>query len=514
MSERKIKRALVSVFNKEGLEPIVRELSRLGVKLISTGGTQDYIQGLGVPCTSVEELTSYPSILGGRVKTLHPTIFGGILARRDSAEDARQCEMYGISEIDLVIVDLYPFDETVAAGGSHEEIIEKIDIGGVSLIRAAAKNYKDVLVVASRQLYGQLLQLLEEGEGSTSERQRKVFAKAAFGYTSEYDTHIHHYFHGARVEDTLPEEGIDFSIPVSYDLRYGENPHQMAKFYGSALSERFEVLHGKQLGYNNILDIEAACALIEDFDEPTVAIIKHNTPCGVASAATIGEAYASALQSDPVSAFGGIVVVNRPVDLAVAEEMNRLFIEVLIAPEYSEEALELLESKKNRRLLRDTIGFDSSRYTFRSALGGLLAQEKDKKVEREEDLVATSSYLASAEQMQDLLFAMKVVKHCKSNAIALVKGKQLIGAGYGQTSRVDALKQAIDKARAMGFSTEGAVMSSDAFFPFSDCVEIAHAAGIEAIIQPGGSVRDEESIAFAREHKMPMYTTGVRHFKH
>ncbi len=514
MRERKIKRALISVFNKNGLEPIVRKLSSMGVEIISTGGTQDYIQSLGEKCTSVEELTSYPSILGGRVKTLHPTIFGGILARRDNAEDDKQCEMYGIPAIDLVIVDLYPFDETVANGGTHEEIIEKIDIGGVSLIRAAAKNYKDVLVVASRELYGQLLQLLEEDDGVTTERQRKVFAKAAFGFTSEYDTHIYHYFHGARFADNLPEEGIDFSIPTSYELRYGENPHQEARFYGSALTERFEILHGKQLGYNNILDIEAACALIEDFDEPTVAIIKHNTPCGVASDKEILTAYQRALESDPVSAFGGIIVVNRAVDMPLAEELNKLFIEVLIAPDYSPEALELLKSKKNRRLLRDNIGFDSSKYTFRSAVGGLLAQAKDKKIETRDELTATSKHLATDGQMDDLLFAMKVVKHCKSNAIVLVKDRQMIGAGYGQTSRVDALKQAIEKAKAMGFSPEGSVLSSDAFFPFSDCVEIAHEAGVKAIIQPGGSVRDEESITYAADHQMPMYTTGIRHFKH
>lgn len=514
MSEKKLKRALISVFYKDGLEPIVKQLSSLGVEIISTGGTKEFIQKLGIECTGVEELTSYPSILGGRVKTLHPTIFGGILARRDNPEDSKQCEMYDIPEIDLVIVDLYPFDETVENGGSHEEIVEKIDIGGVSLIRAAAKNYKDVLIVASRELYGQLSQLLEEGKGVTSEKQRKVFAKAAFGYTSEYDTHIHQYFHGARFADNLPEEGIDFSIASAYELRYGENPHQKAKYYGSALTERFEILHGKQLGYNNILDLDAACSLIEDFDEPTAAIIKHNTPCGVASADNIIEAYTKALNSDPVSAFGGIVVLNRVVEKSLAEKLDSLFIEVLIAPDYTNEALEVLMSKKNRRILKDTIGFDSSKYTFRSAVGGLLAQEKDEKVEEANELKPTSDFLATEEQVEDLLFAMKIVKHCKSNAIVLVKDKQLVGAGYGQTSRIDAMRQAIEKARAMGFSTEGSVMSSDAFFPFSDCVQIANEAGISAIIQPGGSLRDNESIDFARDHRIPMYMTGIRHFKH
>lgn len=514
MSERQIKRALISVFNKEGLEPIVRELAALGVELISTGGTQTYITGLGLECTAVEELTSYPSILGGRVKTLHPSIFGGILSRRDNADDAKQCDMYDILEIDLVVVDLYPFDETIASGGTHEEIIEKIDIGGVSLIRAAAKNYKDVLIIASRKYYGALLEMLQSGKGVTTEEQRKEFAKAAFGLTSEYDNHIHHYFVGSKVTEELPEEGIELSIPVAYPLRYGENPHQEAKFYGTALTERFEILHGKQLSYNNILDLEAACALIEDFDEPTVAIIKHNTPCGVASDKDIHTAYTKALASDPVSAFGGIVVLNRGVDTALAEELDKLFIEILIAPDYSSEALEILEKKKNRRLLIDRIGFDSSKYTYRSAVGGLLAQAKDKKIESAEELTPTSEYLASDEVVADLLFAMKIVKHCKSNAIVLVKDGQLIGAGYGQTSRVDALNQAVAKARAMGFSTEGAVLSSDAFFPFSDCVQLANEAGIKAIIQPGGSVRDEESIVFARDHKIPMYMTGVRHFKH
>lgn len=514
MSDKVIKRALISVFNKEGLEPIVRELVALGVEIISTGGTQDYINSLGVECIAVEELTSYPSILGGRVKTLHPTIFGGILARRDHPDDQKQCEMYDIPAIDLVIVDLYPFDETVAAGGTHEEIIEKIDIGGVSLIRAAAKNYKDVLIVASRQLYGQLLQLLQEQKGRTSIAQRQLYAKAAFGFTSEYDTHIHQYFEGEPLTDRLPENGIDFSIPTVYDLRYGENPHQTAKFYGSALTERFDILHGKQLSYNNILDLDAACALIEDFDEPTAAIIKHNTPCGVATAEQIIEAYTKALASDPVSAFGGIVALNRGVDKALAEKLDDLFIEVLIAPEYSDEALAILTQKKNRRIVVDKIGFNSNKFVFRSAVGGLLAQARDTKVEELDELKATGEYEATEEQLKDLLFAMKIVKHCKSNAIALVKEGQLIGAGYGQTSRVDALNQAIAKAREMGFSTEGSVLSSDAFFPFSDCVQIAHQAGVRAIIQPGGSVRDEESIVYAKEHKIPMYMTGIRHFKH
>lgn len=514
MSQRQVKRALISVFNKEGLEPIVRELHRLEVEIISTGGTQSFINDLGIECTAVEELTSYPSILGGRVKTLHPTIFGGILSRRDNAEDAKQCEMYEIPEIDLVIVDLYPFDETVNGGGSQEEIIEKIDIGGVSLIRAAAKNYKDVLIVATRKLYVPLLHLLKEGKGVTNEAQRQHYAKAAFGVTAEYDAHIHRYFGGDTHFDELPEERIDLSIPMAYPLRYGENPHQEAMFYGTALTERFEILHGKPLSYNNILDLEAACALIEDFDEPTAAIIKHNTPCGVASASEINVAYTKALASDPVSAFGGIVVLNRGVGSSLAEELDKLFIEILIAPSYSDEALEILEKKKNRRIVIDHIGFDANKYSYRSAVGGLLVQAKDKKVETAEELTATSDQRASDEEINDLLMAMKVVKHCKSNAIVLVKGGQLIGAGYGQTSRVDALKQAVIKAGEMGFETEGSVMGSDAFFPFADCVELAHQAGVRAIVQPGGSVRDEESITVAKEYGIPMYMTGIRHFKH
>lgn len=511
MSERKLKRALISVFYKEGLEPIVKQLADLGVDIISTGGTQDFIQKLGIECTGVEELTSYPSILGGRVKTLHPAIFGGILTRRDLAEDKKQCEMYDIPEIDLVIVDLYPFDETVANGGTHEEIIEKIDIGGVSLIRAAAKNYKDVLIVASRDLYGRLGDILERGNGTTTVEERRAFAMEAFGYTSVYDTHIHNYF--AR-ELSYKSKGLELLFSDEYPLRYGENPHQEAKYYGSALTERFEILHGKQLGYNNILDLEAACTLIEDFSEPTAAIIKHNTPCGVASSSDIHTAYTRALASDPVSAYGGIVVVNRPIAKALAEEMNSLFIEVLIAPDYSQDALEILISKKNRRLLRDKVGKDTQKISYRSALGGIIAQEKDSKFEETGDLQATSNHLATDSQIADLLFAQKIVKHCKSNAIVLVKDRQLVGAGYGQTSRVDALRQAINKTRAMGFETEGVVMGSDAFFPFADCVEIAHDAGIAAIIQPGGSVRDDDSIAYAKEHCIPMYMTGVRHFRH
>lgn len=514
MSKTTIKRALISVYNKEGLSDVVMCLKKHGVEIISTGGTQEFIQKLGVPCTSVEDITTYPSILGGRVKTLHPQIFGAILSRRDNDEDQKQCDMYGISTVDLVIVDLYPFKETVASGGTHEEIIEKIDIGGVSLIRAAAKNYQDVVIIPSRGLYAHLIDLLETQNGTTTLEQRHALAKAAFGITSEYDHEVHHYFSGEKIIDELPMNGIELSFSPAKQLRYGENPHQKANYYGTALEERFEILHGKELSYNNMLDVDAAVHLIEEFDQPTAAILKHNTPCGVASRENILDAYEHALASDPVSAFGGIIVLNRGVDIEVANKISEIFFEVLIAPDFSEEALVKLKEKKNRILLKDKIGMDVSKFTVRTILGGLLAQERDTKVEELGDLNATNEFLATDEQLEDLLFGMKVVKYCKSNAIVLVRGLQVLGAGYGQTSRVDALKQAITKAEEMGFSTEGAALASDAFFPFSDCVEIASQAGISAIIQPGGSIRDEESINLAKEKGIPMYFTGIRHFRH
>lgn len=515
MSETKIKRALISVFNKEGLGEVVKKLEAHGVEIISTGGTQDYIQKLGIKCISAEDITTYPSILGGRVKTLHPQIFGGILSRRDNQEDQKQCEMYGISTIDLVIVDLYPFSETVAAGGSHEEIIEKIDIGGVSLIRAAAKNYQDVVIIPSRALYPNLIDILDNNDAKTTLSQRKNFAGVAFKLTSDYDNAVNKYFISNEVmDDQLPQNGIDIVYSSSKQLRYGENPHQKAVFYGTALQERFDKLHGKELSYNNMLDVDAAVHLIEEFDQPTAAILKHNTPCGVASGDGILEAYDRALASDPISAFGGIIVLNRDVDYEIANKISEIFFEVLIAPNFSDEALVKLKEKKNRILLRDKIGFDVSKFTFRTILGGLLAQTRDDRIEKLDDLKATNNTLATDQQIDDLLFGMKVVKYCKSNAIVLVKDRQVLGAGYGQTSRVDALKQAIVKAKEMGFSTEGAALASDAFFPFSDCVELAAEAGIQSIIQPGGSIRDEESIQLAKEKGIPMYITGIRHFRH
>lgn len=514
MPEHIIKRALISVFNKEGLDRVVESLHKRGVEIVSTGGTQEYIQNLGIPCTSVEDITTYPSILGGRVKTLHPQIFGAILSRRDNEDDQKQCEMYGISALDLVVVDLYPFKETVAAGGSHQQIIEKIDIGGVSLIRAAAKNYQDVVIIPSRGFYPQLIEFMEKQNGTTTLEQRKNLAKAAFGLTSDYDHEVFHYFWDSKIEDELPENRIDISFPTAKQLRYGENPHQKAVYYGTALEERFDILHGKALSYNNMLDVDAAVHLIEEFEAPTAAILKHNTPCGVASRETILEAYETALACDPVSAFGGIIVLNREVDLQVAEKISEIFFEVLIAPNFTEEALEKLKEKKNRILLRDKIGMDADKFTYRTILGGLLAQERDTKIESLKDLNATNEHLATDHQLDDLLFGMKVVKYCKSNAIVLARDCQVLGAGYGQTSRVDALKQAISKAHEMGFTTEGASLASDAFFPFSDCVEIASEAGIEAIIQPGGSIRDEESIQMAKEKNIAMYLTGIRHFRH
>lgn len=510
--QKKIRKALISVFNKDGLDEVAKALVAEGVELISTGGTEAYLRELGLECSSVEDITGYPSILGGRVKTLHPLIFGAILARHNHPEDKHQCEMYGISPVDLVIVDLYPFRETVASGGSAEEIIEKIDIGGVSLIRAAAKNFQDLLVIPSRGFYPHLLKIIERGSSTLEER--RSFARAAFQHTATYDQEIQQYFLGEHAVDELPTEGIELSYTAAMPLRYGENPHQEAVFYGSAFGERFDQLHGKAISYNNLLDLDAAVHLIEEFDEPTAAIIKHNTPCGIASANSIGEAYERALASDPVSAFGGIIVLNMPIEAPLAEKIGEIFFEVLIAPSYTPKALEILGVKKNRIILRDKIGHDGSKFAFRTVLGGLLAQERDTKVEDLADLQASNHHLATDKQLDDLLFAMRVVKYCKSNAIVLAKDKQVIGAGYGQTSRVDALKQAITKAKEMGFEVAGSALASDAFFPFKDCVEIASEAGIAAIIQPGGSIRDGESIELADKEGIPMYLTGIRHFRH
>ena len=510
MSGIKVQKALISVFNKEGLDAVVKCLERHGIEIVSTGGTQSYISALGVECTPVEDITDYPSIFGGRVKTLHPAIFGGILSRRDNAEDLKQAEMYDIHPIDLVIVDLYPFSETVSNGGTREEIIEKIDIGGISLIRAAAKNYKDVLIIPCKKFYGKLVEWLDGQEGATEKSQRLEMALEAFRVTAQYDTAIRDYFAGAS---NSSDHELSLHFDKGEELRYGENPHQHATFYGD-LSERFTYLQGKQLSYNNLLDVDAAVHLTEEFEEPACAIMKHNTPCGLAVRSTAAEAYRAAFECDTVSAFGGIIVLNREVDLETAKEVDSIFYEVLIAPSYTPEALDLLSAKSKRIILIDKIGKDTSRISYRTVLGGMLAQERDTRAETSEDCKIVTNQSPTESEIEDMLFGQKAVKYCKSNAIVLAKGQQILGAGYGQTSRVDALKQAIEKAKTMGFDLHGAVMASDAFFPFADCVEIAHDAGITAVIQPGGSIKDQLSIDYCNEHGLSMVFTGIRHFRH
>lgn len=504
-----IKSALVSVFSKEGLEPIVQKLNELGVTIYSTGGTETFIKSLGIQVVPVEGITNYPSILGGRVKTLHPKIFGGILNRQSNELDAVQMVQYSIPQIDLVIVDLYPFEKTLTQGGTSEEIIEKIDIGGISLIRAAAKNFNDTLCVSSKSDYPALLTLLEEKRGQTSLSDRKRFAAKAFNVSSHYDTAIFNYFNQS---ENIP--ALKLSQVEHLPLRYGENPHQKGAFYGD-FSAMFEKLHGKELSYNNLLDIDAAVNLISEFtqSEPTFAILKHNNACGVAMASTLAQAYEQALACDPVSAFGGILIGNRIIDKATAELINPLFCEVVIAPNFEAEALEILQSKKNRILLKlkTEATFSTS---VRSCLNGYLVQERDGITDSREHLRTVTTTAATDQQVTDLLFASKICKHTKSNSIILAKNGQLIAGGTGQTSRVDALKQAIEKAREFGFSLQGAVMASDAFFPFPDCVEIAHKVGIAAVIQPGGSVKDQLSIDYCNENGMVMVFTGVRHFKH
>ena len=504
---KKIKSALVSVFYKDGLDEIVKLLDKNGVEIYSTGGTYDYICNLGIEAKTVEGLTGYPSILGGRVKTLHPKVFGGILARRDNAQDMEQSNTYEIPQIDLVIVDLYPFKKTVESGASEADIIEKIDIGGISLIRAAAKNYKDVLIVPSVEHYAELMELLSKQECATSLEDRFRFATDAFAQSSDYDTAIFGYFNQKTAMPVFKQ-----SCHQSNVLRYGENPHQKGYFYGD-LESFVEQLHGKEISYNNIGDIDAACRLIDDFEETTFAIIKHNNACGLASRPTLKQAYADALAGDPVSAFGGVLVCNRTIDKETAELMNSLFMEICIAPDYSEEALEILKCKKNRILLKrkDT---PMPEVQYRSALNGILVQDADNVVEKCEDLKSVTSTALTEEQKKDLIFANKIVKHTKSNAIVLAKNQQLCASGTGQTSRVDALRQAIEKAKGFGFDLQGAVMASDAFFPFPDCVEIASKEGINAVIQPGGSVKDDLSIEFCENNKIAMAMTGNRHFKH
>ena len=503
---KRIKTALVSVYHKEGLDEIITKLHEEGVTFLSTGGTRQFIESLGYPCQAVEELTTYPSILGGRVKTLHPKVFGGILCRRELEQDIQQIQKYDIPEIDLVIVDLYPFEATVASGADAQAITEKIDIGGISLIRAAAKNFNDVVIVASQAQYQPLYEMLQEHGANSTLEERRWFAKEAFAVSSHYDSAIFNYFDG--------EEGSAFRYAASTQkaLRYGENPHQKGTFYGN-FEALFDQIHGKEISYNNLLDIQAAVDLIDEFSETTFAILKHNNACGLASRPTVLEAWTDALAGDPVSAFGGVLITNAPINKAVAEEINKIFFEVIIAPDYDVDALEILGQKKNRIILVRKPA-ELPKKQFRSLLGGVLVQERDLKIETPADLKTVTVKEPTAQEVEDMLFANKIVKNSKSNAIVLAKGKQLIASGVGQTSRVDALKQAIEKAKNFGFSLQGAVMASDAFFPFPDCVEIAGNEGVTAVIQPGGSVKDQLSFDYCNEHGIAMVTTGFRHFKH
>ncbi len=504
---KKIKTALVSVFHKDGLDEILSMLNADGVKFLSTGGTKSFIESLGYSCQAVEDLTGYPSILGGRVKTLHPKVFGGILNRRENEGDRQQISQYEIPEIDLVIVDLYPFEATVASGASDEDIIEKIDIGGISLIRGAAKNYNDVVIVASKQQYAPLAEMLRTSGASSTLQQRRWFAKEAFAVSSGYDSAIYNYFAGEDADD------LRIVFNGQRAMRYGENPHQKGFFYGD-LNAMFDQLHGKEISYNNLLDIDAATQLMAEFGtEPTFAILKHNNACGVATRQTILQAWTDALAGDPVSAFGGVLISNTEIDETVAEEINKIFFEVIIAPSYTEGALKVLEQKKNRIILVQKQAAPRSRQ-FRSVLNGALVQDRDTATETPDMLTTVTKVAPTVGQIADLLFANKIVKQSKSNAIVLAKNGQLYASGIGQTSRVDALRQAIAKAQSFGFDLNGAVMASDAFFPFADCVEIADQAGITAVIHPGGSIRDNDSVEYCDAHDMAMVTTGIRHFKH
>jgi phosphoribosylaminoimidazolecarboxamide formyltransferase/IMP cyclohydrolase len=500
--EKKITSALISVFYKDELQPLAEELNRQGVVIYSTGGTEEFLKGLGIEVVPVEDITTYPSILGGRVKTLHPLIFGGILGRRDNEQDIREMKEYRIPEIDLVIVDLYPFQETVASTSDEKKIIEKIDIGGPSMIRAAAKNFRDLTVIASRSDYPQLLNIIKTQNGNTTLEQRRGFAAKAFRVVAEYDVAIDNYFSGE--EDSSSQKNV---------LRYGENPHQKAAFYGN-LEENFKQLHGKEISYNNLVDIDAAIDLINEFinDEAAVfAIIKHTNVCGIASRDTVFQSWTDALAGDPESAFGGVLVTNKPIDKQTAEAINNIFFEVLISPSFDADALEVLKSKKNRILLENRAN-NLAHEQSKTLLNGKLVQDKDAVLnEKWEEAGGRES---NESEKTDLQFANIVCKHLKSNAIALVKNKQLVGKGCGQTSRIDALRHAVEKAKQFNFDLQGAVMASDAFFPFNDCVKLGHEAGITAYIQPGGSVRDKDSIDYAKENKLVMVMTGTRHFRH
>jgi phosphoribosylaminoimidazolecarboxamide formyltransferase/IMP cyclohydrolase len=508
MSVKKISRALISVFYKDNLEPIIHTLAQQGVEFVSTGGTQEFIEKLGYSVIPVEKLTGYPSIFGGRVKTLHPAVFGGILYRREDAGDLKQASDFGISAIDLVIVDLYPFEETVAKGGTEDEIVEKIDIGGIALIRGAAKNFNDVLIISERSQYNDLLELLKAKNGSTELSDRKRFAAKAFDVTSNYDSAIFNYF---NLEQQIPS--LKASIQNGRVLRYGENPHQKGIFYGK-LEDLFEQLNGKELSYNNLVDVDAAINLVKEFEgETAFVIIKHTNACGVATGASVKEAYLKAFQADTISAFGGVLASNKKIDIAAAEELNKLFFEILIASDFDANALELLKSKKNRIILKQKQELTATKQ-FKSLLNGVIEQDLNLKTDSREDLKQVTRKAATAEEIEALLFASKICKHTKSNTIVLAVNGQLLASGVGQTSRVDALKQAIEKAKSFGFDLKGSVMASDAFFPFPDCVEIANSEGIKAVIQPGGSIKDQDSIDYCDQHEMAMVFTGTRHFKH
>ena len=510
MSQNKtISSALISVFNKDGLEPIVKKLDAQGVTLYSTGGTQQFINNLGIDVVPVEDITDYPSILGGRVKTLHPKIFGGILNRQDNASDVEEMASFNIPQIDLVIVDLYPFEKTVASGASHQDIIEKIDIGGISLIRAAAKNFKDVMCVSSMSDYAEFLGLMTTTGGVISYEDRERFAAKAFNVSSHYDTSIFNYFNANENEVALK-----LSEQNGKTLRYGENPHQQGFFFGD-FEAIFDKLHGKALSYNNLLDVDAAVNLMNEFtnEAPTFAILKHNNACGVAQRDTLHQAYVDALAGDPVSAFGGVLISNTEIDLTTAEDIHKLFCEVVIAPSFSTDALEILQGKKNRILLVQKLT-NLPKTSIRTCLNGYLVQDKDNITDTANMLESVTTKSPSEQEIEDLLFASKLCKHTKSNTIVLAKNKQLCASGTGQTSRVDALNQAIHKANSFGFDLNGSVMASDAFFPFPDCVEIAHGAGISAVIQPGGSIKDQLSIDYCDANTLSMVFTKTRHFKH
>lgn len=506
---KKISSALISVFHKDGLGPIVNKLDALGVTIYSTGGTQKFINDLGINVIPVEDVTDYPSILGGRVKTLHPKVFGGILNRQDNESDVREMGQYNIPQLDVVIVDLYPFEKTVASGASEQDIIEKIDIGGISLIRAAAKNFKDTICVSSMEDYEDFLHVISKNEGEVSMADRKRYAAKAFNVSSHYDSAIFNYFNS---DHSIPS--LKISETNGKVLRYGENPHQKGFFFGD-FEAMFDKLHGKELSYNNLLDVDAAVNLMNEFkgEAPTFAILKHNNACGIAQRDTVLDAYNDALAGDPVSAFGGILISNTEIDAPTADEIHKLFCEVVIAPSFSEEAEGILKGKKNRILLIQKEA-ELPETTVRTCLNGVLVQEKDHKTDTISELTHATNNKPDNRELEDLMFASKICKHTKSNTIVLAKNKQLCASGTGQTSRVDALRQAIEKANGFKFDLDGAVMASDAFFPFPDCVEIADTAGITAVIQPGGSIKDQLSVDYCNNNKMSMVFTGTRHFKH